>query len=324
MTMPSPTSVQNTSIPNRQAGWYHPNDQKRDQFMLSLELEEMIMATDAYQYNRADSIPSIVFLTRGANKNLPATNVTLNSVAFTRIGEHIELDLYDSISGRMSDNLEQQARGVKLGIARQLSIQLIEGTATPNIIGLKSLSNSTTIGANNNNANGGFMSLQDLYKSLYLNACTDDFIGGGGPDCAVLNPKTLRELLGLLNAAPGGAGGSGVWIYDRKLNAPVFEYLGIRWYISDAVPLNETKGAGSNLTSIYFVKMSGPTGLRLLYARDPNLAEVDFMGVHQYPIPVDQTQNRRGMAIEAFYALYAPETACVSRLDGINPTQYAL
>ncbi len=215
--------------------------------------------------------------------------------------------------------METQARGVKLGILRQLSTQIIEGTATPNIIGLRSLSNSTTIGANNNNANGGFMSLQDLYKACYLNACTDDIIGGGGPDCAILNPKALRELLGLIDKASDR-----FWTFDDELEASVLRFLGIDWYISDAIPLNETKGTGTNLTSIYFVKLNGPTGLKLLYARDPNIAEVQPFGIHQYPIPVNQTENKRGVSIEAFYALYAPETACVSRLNGIDPTQFAL
>lgn len=72
------------------------------------------------------------------------------------------------------------------------------------------------------------------------------------------------------------------------------------------------------------MKLRGPTGLRLLYARDPNIQEVNEMGIHEYEIPINQTQNRRGMAIEAFYALFAPEAACVSRLNAINNTQYAL
>lgn len=321
-TMADPGTYQNLGLPNKEAGWFHPNDQKRDQFLRQLVLVKQVMAMDSYQFNRADSIPTIPFLERGATKTLPATNVTLNSVVYTRIGEHIEIDLYDSISGRMSNNMEMQARGVKLGLLRQLSSKLIEGTATPDILGLRALSASTTIGANNNNANGGFMSIQDILKAIYLCNATDDMIGGGGPDCAVLNPKTLRELIGLINATTGGQGGE--WSYDSQLNASVFEYMGIRWYISDAVPLNETKGTGTNLTSIYFIRMKGPTGLRLLYARDPNIQDVDSYGIHTYEISIDQTQNRRGLCVEAFYALWAPETATVSRLNGINPTQFAL
>ncbi|MEK7486842.1 MAG: hypothetical protein AABZ60_21165 [Planctomycetota bacterium] len=314
--------MQNLSQQNKETGWYHPNDGKRDQFVRKLTRVQQLMATDQFMFNRANSIATIPFLDRSASKNLPATDVTLNSVVYTRIGEHIELDTYDSISGRMSNNMETQARGIKLGMIRQLSLKLIEGTASPDPIGLRSLSNSTTIGANNNNANGGFMSLQDIYKAAYLTACTDDVVGGGGPDCAVLNTKTLRELLGLINAANGGQGIN--WMYDADLDGMVLEYMGLQWYISDFVPNNETKGTGTNLTSIYFLKLRGPTGLRLLYARDPNIQEVDEIGIHQYEIPINQTQNRRGMAIEAFWALLAPETACVSRLNGINNTQYAL
>ena len=322
MTQPTTTTLQNLSIPNRQAGWFHPGGNARDQFLLSLDLLEMEMATDSFQFNRADSIPTITFLARSATKSLPATNVTLLSSLFQRIGEHIELDSYDSISGRMSNNLDMQARGVKIGLLRQLSTQIIEGVAAPNIIGLKALSGSYTIGANNNNANGGFMSLQDIYKALYFCSPSDDYLGGGAADCAILNSKTLRELLGLLNATSHSDGGK--WVYNEKLGAPVFNYLGIDWYVNDFIPLNETKGTGTNLTSIYFVKLKGPTGLKLVYARDPQIEDVDRFGIHTYPIPIDQTQNRRGLAVEGYYTLVAPERETVSRLEGINPTQYAL
>lgn len=322
MAQPSTTTLQNLSIPNRQAGWFHPNDLFVDQFLFKLPRIEMEMATDSYQFNTADTIPSISFLARSETKTLPATNVSLVTSSFERVGNHIELDTYDSISGRMSNNLEVQARGVKLGLLRELSDKLIEGTASPDIIGLRSKTGSSTVGANNGNANGGFMSLQDIYKALYTCQPTNDMVGGGAADCAVLNPKALRELLGLINATDHSQGGR--WVEDPELGAPVFEYLGIKWYISDSVPLNETKGSGTNLTSIYFVKLNGPTGLKLLYARDPECYDVDEFGIHTYSIPINQTQNRRGLCIEGFYTLVRPERMSVSRLDGINPTQYAL
>lgn len=322
MTLPTTTTLQNLSIPNRQAGWFHPNDGFRDQFLLKLPRIEMEMATDSYQFNTADSIPAVSFLDSADTKSLETTNVTLNTSIFQRVGDHLQLDTYDSISGRMSNNLEVQARGIKLGLLRELSARLINGTSSPNIIGLQSKTGSSTVGANNGNANGGFMSLQDIYKALYTCAPTDDLVGGGSADCAVLNPKALRELLGLINASDHSQGGR--WVEDPELSAPVFEYLGIKWYISDSVPLNETKGTGTNLTSIYFLKLNGPTGLKLLYARDPQCNDVDEFGIHVYPIPIQMNNNLRGLCVEGFYTFIRPERMSVSRLDGINPTQYAL
>jgi len=322
MAFPTLTTLQNLSVPNRQAGWYHPNDNKRDQFLRKIEKVEMVMATDEYQINRANNIPSVPFLQSAADKTLPTTNVTLSSFPFQRVAEHIELDTFASISGRMSDNLEMMARGVKLGILRELGTQILQGTTPPDPLGLESLTSSTTVGAANGNPNGGFMTLRDLDKSIYTVAATDDFLGGGGPTCAVLNPKTLRELLGLIEATSNSE--SGHWEYDHELDAPVFCFRGIKFYISDFMSLVETKGVGTNLTSIYFIKMNGPTGLKLAYARDPECQDVNEFGIHQYSIPIDQDKNRRGISIEAFYTLIYPEQGTASRLDGINPTQYAL
>jgi hypothetical protein len=322
MAFPTPATLQNLSIPNREAGWYHPNDGKRDQFLLKIPFVEMEMATDAFQLNRANIIPSVPFLGRAAAKTNPATNVTLNSFEFQRIAENINLDTYDSISGRMSDNLEMAARGIKLGILRELALQVIEGVASPNILGLKSLSAANTTGAGKGAPNGGFMTLADIDLALYNVAPTDDFLGGGAASCAVLNPKTLRELVGLIQASSNSE--RGIWKKDDELGARVFVWRGIKWYFSDFVSLTETKGTGTNLTSIYFVKCNGPTGLRLAYARDPNIEDVNEFGIHQYPIPISQNQNIRGIAIEGFYALVAPEARIVSRLDGIDPTQFAL
>lgn len=59
MAFPTSTTLQNLSIPNREAGWYHPGDNKRDQFSRKVPKVEMVMATDEYQLNRATSIPVV-------------------------------------------------------------------------------------------------------------------------------------------------------------------------------------------------------------------------------------------------------------------------
>ena len=65
-------------LDNREASWFHPNDQNRDPFsriMLANSIE-MEMATDAFQLNRAIFLPTVTFKTAGAATTLPATNVT--------------------------------------------------------------------------------------------------------------------------------------------------------------------------------------------------------------------------------------------------------
>ena len=254
--------------------------------------------------------------------SLPATNVTLQSVSFERVGAWLEADTYDTISGRQADNLLIQAQGVALGILRTLSSKLIIGTTTPDIVGLQSLSQFHTIGAANNALNGGFMTLRDIDKSIYLCAPTEGSVGKGAATYALCNPKTLRELFGLMDTQSRSQ--SACWEEDSDLGVKIPNVRGLNWLFSDSLPLNETKGTGTNLTSIYFFKLGGPTGLKLLYGRDPNIKQVDEFGIHQYSIAINRAQNRKGLAVEAFYALFAPERATVSRLDGINPTQFAI
>lgn len=324
MSFPSPLSLTNLSLPNRLAGTFFPGDGFRDQFLHKLPFEEVQQPTANFQFNRWDSPEKLVpFVERGSEKEtMFPTNVDLNSVAFERIGSTLELDTFDSISGRMSDNLAVQAFGIKLSILRSLSLQLIQGTASPNIIGLKSLSASHTVGAAAGATNGGFMTLQDIYTAMYLVAPTEGEVGVGAANYAISNPKTFRELLGVLDAQSRSEGIT--WVMDKDLGVEVPKFRGLTWLISDSVPLDETKGTGSGLTSVYFVKIGGPTGLRLFYGRDPKIQNVDDFGVHIFPIPIQKAQNIRGLLVEAFYALWAPERAVVSRLDGIKPTQFAL
>lgn len=282
----------------------------------------MAYATSSFEYNWADELPSITFVVRGATKSLATTDVNLNSVAFERVGAFLESDLYDSISGRQSDNMQTQAFGIVLGILRILSSKLITGTTTPDIVGLQALSASHTIGANNSAPNGGFMTLRDVDKAIMLCAPTDGVVGKGAATYALCNPKTLREFFGLMDANSRSQGIS--WEYDADLGVKLPFARGVTWLFSDSMPLNETKGTGTNLTSIYFFTLGGTTGLKLLYARDPKIQNVNEFGVHQYPISISKSQNRKGLAVEAFYALFSPERATVSRLNGINPTQFAI
>ncbi len=283
----------------------------------------MPFATSSYEYNLVKTgLPSITFVERGATKSLPATDVILNSVSFERVGAFLESDLYDSISGRQSDNMQSQAFGIVLGILRVLSSRLIIGSTPPDIVGLQTLSSSHTIGAANNAPNGGFMTLSDIDKAIYLCGPTDGVVGKGAATYALCNPKTLREFYGLMDAQSCSQGIC--WEQDDDLEVKLPFARGVTWLFSDSMPIDEKLGTGTDLTSIYFFKLGGPTGLKLLYARDPKIQNVNEFGVHQYPISISKSQNRKGLAVEAFYALFSPERATVSRLNGINPTQFAI
>ncbi|MEK7486843.1 MAG: hypothetical protein AABZ60_21170 [Planctomycetota bacterium] len=219
--------------------------------------------------------------------------------------------------------MEVQARGLKLKMLRTLSQKVITGGASPDILGLEHISIGNVFGAANNAANGGFMTLQDIYQAMYAVSVTEDEMGKGGADYAICHPKTLRELMGLVDANSRSEGFT--WIYDEDLEVDVPKFRGVLWLMGQ-VPTKETKGTGTNLTSIYFVKLKGPTGLKMLYAQPPQRTELDRRwGFYRYPIPMNQTINRKGLCMEGVYALLSPEgNYAVSRLNGINPTQFAL
>jgi len=77
---------------------------------------------------------------------------------------------------------------------------------------------------------------------------------------------------------------------------------------------NETKGTGSNLTSIWAVKTTGPTGVRVLHAA----GDSSMFGIEVTDIPAQPTLSKIGKFVGGTYALLVPEDESIARLNGCD------
>ena len=100
---------------------FYANDGKIDQLLRKIIFQPMEHSTSAYDFAKADSIPTIQFFARDATLNNDSINVTCSADTFERIGDHIPFDLLDQIGSNGScrnpdfSQVEQQVRGIKLG-----------------------------------------------------------------------------------------------------------------------------------------------------------------------------------------------------------------
>jgi hypothetical protein len=102
-------------------------------------------------------------------------------------------------------------------------------------------------------------------------------------------------------------------VYDDELGVPVLYFNGIPVYVGQNVS-NETKGSGTNLTSIWAVKLSGPTGIRMLHSGGDS---AEF-GLDVSDIPTQATVSKMGKFVGGYYTLFVPEEESLARLDGCN------
>ena len=82
---------------------------------------------------------------------------------------------------------------------------------------------------------------------------------------------------------------------------------------------DESKGAGTDLTSIYAFKLNGPTGLHVGYA--PMNGSTDPWGILTYLIADQLGICKRGAGVLGFYQMVYPELASIARLDGCDRSQ---
>lgn len=312
MALPNTGTVTCLNTDNK-SNHFYPNDGKIDQLLRKISFEAMVMSTNSYDFARATSIPTVQFFARDATLDNDATNVTCSSDTFERIGDHTPMDMMDNSSSRGSydepefSQIEQQVRGIKLGILRQISSKLINGTASPDPIGF---TQQVTAGHGVSLAASTPLVLQDLYKTALLCRGTDDFIGGYGGRYWVSNEEALRQVLYLLDQA----GRSAEFIYDAALNTYLPLIFGLPWLVTDAVA---TTAGSPDTTDIFVIQLEGTTAVRLLYGKDKN-HECDSFGIHQFNIPLQATKNNFYRSVAGFYAVHVPEDEVIVRLTGVQ------
>lgn len=311
MTLPTAATINNLSR-NPVGTDYLPGG-LIDQFIR--KIAKMAYAHPGGQifFNRKNTGPTPAPYSAGGTLTAVPWESTRQTVTFQRIGAQVEIDIADALSSTdAGDQLELQVQALRCEILRKMGEQVIQGGGTPPAwTGFgATFTGGQLIGAGNGAANGAAPTIADIAKLISLVTASDGCVGAGA-DCLVGSPKSERFLASLLAAA----GETPVYVWDRDLGVKVLQFRGKPLYIGQ-VPENETKGSGTNLSSIYALKLHGPTGVHIACSALGGGADED--GILSYLIPPQLGIGKRGAGALVFGNVVYPEAASGARLDGCD------
>ncbi len=311
MTLPTAATINNLSR-NPVATEYLPGGLV-DQFIRKIVKVAYRHPGGQIFFNRKNTGPTPAAYSAGGTLTAAAYESTKQTISLQRIGAQLEIDIADALSSTdAGDQVELQVRALRCEILRKLGEQVIQGSGTPpNWSGFgATFTGAQLVGAGNGAANGAAPTVADIAKLLSLVTASDGSTGAGA-DCLVGSPKSERFVANLLATA----GETPMYVWDRDLEVKVLHFRGKPLYIGQ-VPENETKGAGSNLSSIYAVKLYGMTGVRIVYSALGGVA--DENGIMAYVIPDQLGIGKRGAGALVYGNLMYPEVASGARLDGCD------
>jgi hypothetical protein len=313
MSLPSQTTVQNLSYVYKHPAWYPAG--KLDQFVRKIPFEHVDQPSESMDWNRATALPTVVAFVPGGALPATAMDTTKVTANWLRVGDVAEVDYFHKVAASDPfDQLEVQVTAKKVGVVRALGLGIVEGGGGAGIFeGFKfRITGGQTTGAADNAANGGVPTLNDLHRLFYLVTASDGCVGAGA-DCFVAAPKAVRFIAKLIE----DKGGTPQYVFDPNLGVPVLYFNGIPVYAGQNVS-NETKGTGTNLTSVWAVKLTGPTGVRVLHSGgDPSMFGIDVTD-----IPAQPTVSKIGKFVGGSYALLVPEDESLARLNGCDLTAF--
>jgi hypothetical protein len=311
MSLPSQATVTNLARLSKAPTWFPRGF--LDHFVRKIPFEHVAEPSPSIEWNRtaAGPFPAVGVYTRGAVFSGAAMDTDKVTATWVRIGEVAEVDVFDQwAASNVMDQLEVQVGARKVGCVRALGSGILEGTGGGTALeGFKfHIVSGQTIGAANGAANGGAPTLEDLHKLVYLATASDGCVGAGA-DCLVAAPKAIRFIIKLLE----DKGTTPHFAFDSDLGVPVLHFNGIPVYLGQNAT-NETKGTGTNLTSIWAVKLTGPTGVRVLHSG----GDSSEFGIEVSDIPTQATISKLGRFVGGYYSVLVPEQESLARLDGCN------
>jgi hypothetical protein len=314
MPIPSTATIDCLNTENR-ANFFYPNDGFVDMLLRKISFQPMVNSTTQFDFSQASAIPATGFFERDALLPNNPANVVCSANVFRRVGDNVSMSLMEQISSRGRcdspvdfDQLEQQARGTKLGILRKLSSQLVVGNGvSPNLIGF---SRQVTLGHGVSLNASAPLVLQDLYKAAGRCRGTNNSIGTYGGRYFVSNEEAFRQVFFLLD----NAGRTPKWIFDYDLNSYLAVICGLPWLIDNSIP---TRMGPIDQTSIYVVQLKGYSAVRILYSEDPNNVH-DRWGIAVYDIPLQVRSNNLLQCVVGFYSLHVPEDKVIVELKNVQ------
>ncbi|MCG3135577.1 MAG: hypothetical protein HMLKMBBP_03295 [Planctomycetes bacterium] len=298
MSQPNATTINNLTACLRLPG-FTPGGYV-DQFLRALPFEEAGGYGRQVQLNQASGLGDVSWLEAGDNVPSVAAVTALATFTFARIQGSVQVDDADIDASGTNNQLDLQTEARKVAVLRALSGMVINGNGVaPNLAGLSVFAT----GGQAFDLAGAAPTLANYHRLTALVRASDGFLGSG-PDALVMSLSARRQLLSLLEAS-----GSAQYCYELD------ERLGTRVLTFEGVPVYATEGAiAGEVTSVYAVKLSGPTGIRMLHVG----GESDEFGIVVDEVPTQLDVSQRGRIVRGYYALLVPETASIAAMTGAS------
>jgi hypothetical protein len=290
-----------------------------DQFIRKLPLKRVERPGEKFHWNRAASLPAVQVYTVYPATALPANPMnTVDLVAdFFRLGDTCEIDAFqETAASNVIDQLAVQVEAKKVGIIRALGDLALNGPGGSAFAGLAAYYPIfPTPSPNTISVTGsGLPTLDDLHRLVYRVTASDGSVGAG-PTCLVASTRVIRFIIKLLEAAPGRRA---EYVFDPEIGGPVALFNGIPFYAGQNAE-NEviTEGGLPQFTSIWALKLAGPTSIALLHSTG---ASSEF-GIEVMDVPLRQGGTSiQGKLVAGHYGLLLPEVHSAARLVGTDVT----
>lgn len=256
----------------------------------------------AYVYDRENTLASADFLD-------PNDTVNEGASTFTEVVSKLriligDVDVDKFLQETMSDTNNQlaiQLAAKAKGVGRKFKQTLITGDNNANPKEFDGIARLVTAPQTLDVAtNGGALTLSLLDQLA-------DMVPNGA-DAFVMRSGTIRAYRALLRAT-GGTDAAMMEI--ANFGVPVLSHNGMPILKNDFLPANETLGTGTNLCSVYAVRMNESDGLHGIYGGASAGIRVEDIGTVQNK---DATRTR----LKWYAGLALKSTRSLARLRGVS------
>ena len=280
-----------------------------DEFLRVLPFQDASGYGPSVQINQATDLGGVAFYSAGGALTATQGVTSLTTFTFARIGGTAQVDDADiAASADPNDQLEIQVAMRKISLLRTLSPNLLFGDGVaPNIRGLATWIHDVV--AQEIDLAGAAPTLKDYHRLVALVRASDGALGTGA-DALVMNLNARRQLMSLIETA----GGSPLYERDEALGVPVLKFDGLPVYVTEGIPV-----PGPN-TTIFAVKLKGPSGIRVLHVGGSS----QEFGIVVDEVPNQMAVNQRAKIVRGYYALMVPEVKSAAAIlnasmAGFNP-----
>lgn len=271
----------------------------------------------AYVYIRED-IGASNNITQGAGMPTfldPNDTIVEGAVPFKEVTTRLriiagDVDVDKFLQETESNDNDQMA--IQIGkkakaLGRLYHDALVNGDQTANakqFDGVKRLTTNADSNANqtiNAGVNGAALTLGMLDQLL-------DTVKNGA-DALIMRRGTIRAFRALVRAAGGATAEE--YALAKDFGRPMLTHNGVPILVNDFLPANETLGSGTNLCSVYAVRLNEVDGLHGLYGGDA-------AGIRVEDIGTVQNKDAQRLRVKWYCGLALKSTQSLARLQGVT------